>query len=72
MAQNFTERLDLLLGEVLQALQMGETLAVRHVRSLISEVAVWARSIFFWAQGLQVSEEELDRFRVCAIPSLSR
>lgn len=64
MAQNFTERLDLLLAEVLQALQAGETLSVQHVRSLLAAVAFWCRSVFLWVQGLQTSTEELDALRV--------
>jgi hypothetical protein len=64
MAQNFTERLDLLLAEVLQALQAGETLSVKHVRSLLEGTAVWCRSVFLWAQGLRITPEELTELRV--------
>ncbi|KAJ9115245.1 hypothetical protein QFC20_001112 [Naganishia adeliensis] len=64
MAQNFTERLDLLLAELLQALQAGESLSVKETRRLLSALAEWCRSVFLWAEGLQASTEELDSLRI--------
>lgn len=64
MARNFAERLDLLLAELLQALQAGESLSVKDTRSVLSVLAVWCRSVFLWAKEIKSSAEELEDLRV--------
>jgi hypothetical protein len=67
MAQNFAERLDQLMAELLLALQAGESLSVQDMRGMLSALAEWCRSVFLWARNLKASNEELDNLRVSQV-----
>jgi hypothetical protein len=58
MVQNFVERLDHFLGELMQALYAGESLAPEFVRGLLVAISVWCRAVTMWIQQLKPSDAE--------------
>jgi hypothetical protein len=64
MVRNFVERLDHFLGELMQALYAGETLAAEFVRGLLTAVAVWCRAVTMWIQQLKPSDAEYKDLQV--------
>lgn len=64
MIRNFVDRLDHFLGELMQGLYAGETIAAQHTRGLLVAVAQWCRAVFMWMQQLRPSDAELKDLRV--------